>query len=127
MKLNYNGFTGLFGSSTILHCNFAQRYSRTISCFQGELPTTIGYLRALKDVRLHVNALRGSVPTEIGHLTNLEELHVGDQKADGITGPLPSEMGNLIKLKVLYMPTNNIEYVLFENGRECLAGAIVLT
>ena len=58
----------------------------------GVIPSEIGWLASLRELRLQLNSLSGSVPTELGRLTNLTMLNLG---ANALTGAIPSELGGL--------------------------------
>lgn len=68
----------------------------------GSIPTTIGLLTKLTELRLFITGHTGTIPTEIGLNTRLEQLVFGSNK---LSGTVPSTIGNLSALKLL-----NIEF-----------------
>ena len=57
----------------------------------GEIPSEIGNLTNLIDLRLFNNQLTGSIPSEIGNLTNLTTLWLWENQ---LTGIIPDEICN---------------------------------
>ena len=73
---------------------------------EGDVPSQLGLLRQLTHLDLSVNKLSGEgLPTELGRLYNLEELRVDNNM---IRGTIPAELGNLRKLKRLILFHNSI-------------------
>lgn len=67
----------------------------------GTIPTVIGYLKSLTELKLENNTLYGPIPSEIGLLTSLTRLHL---TSNDWTGTIPSEIGmltNLASLRIL--------------------------
>jgi hypothetical protein len=54
--------------------------------YQGTIPTEIGNLTGLKELKLEENNLSGSLPTELGLMSSLEVLWI---RNNGITGTIP--------------------------------------
>jgi hypothetical protein len=97
--------------------------------FTGEIPSELGLLSELIDLRLHENKLNGTIPDElfnyssifrielsslqltgtlstlIGRLTSLEQLRI---KENQLTGTIPTELGNLKKLKLAWLHLNQL-------------------
>ncbi len=72
----------------------------------GTLPTTIGNLTKLEIFWVANNEMIGSIPTSIGNLVNLQSFFIDD---NGFTGSLPTEMENLVSLMTFFMDNNEIE------------------
>jgi hypothetical protein len=68
----------------------------------GSIPTTIGLLTKLTELRLFITGHTGTIPTEIGLNTRLEQLVIG---SNNMSGTVPATIGNLSALKLL-----NIEF-----------------
>ena len=62
----------------------------------GSIPTELGNLTGLEDLRLHNNKLSGTIPTELGQLSSLTSLSLGDNQ---LSGSIPTELGNLTDLQ----------------------------
>lgn len=58
----------------------------------GTIPSEIGLVTSLKELDLSENYCVGNIPTQIGDLTNLEILHLYN---NALSGALPSEVGLL--------------------------------
>jgi gliding motility-associated-like protein len=56
-------------------------------------------------INLSSNLLNGSIPSDLGTLSNLQQLRLEDNQ---LTGPIPSELGNLSLLTLLYLDNNQI-------------------
>jgi len=72
----------------------------------GSIPSTLGELIRLKELRLEVNNLDGTLFSEIGNLINLEVLTIG---SNFIEGPLPFQLGSCKSLKLLRANGNKLE------------------
>lgn len=71
--------------------------------FNGEIPTTIGWLENLKVVKMNGNRLTGSIPIEIFGASNIEEF-VFEQNM--LTGSIPSHIGDLSNLTIISLNDN---------------------
>lgn len=71
--------------------------------FSGVLPSGIGGLRNLQELRVANNKLTGSVPYE---LTQCGLLEVIDLQGNGISGQVPVYLGGLRRLRVLSLGNN---------------------
>ncbi|MFC1481593.1 FG-GAP-like repeat-containing protein [Candidatus Neomarinimicrobiota bacterium] len=69
----------------------------------GTIPTTIGNLTGLTNLRLLNNSLAGTIPDTIGNLTNLTHLYLYDNQ---LSGTIPVSIGNLTSLESLYLYQN---------------------
>lgn len=67
------------------------------------LPSAIGNLTSLKELRMQGTALNGTLPPQIGNLVNLVTLALLTQS---LSGPLPEEMGQMVKLQYLLLRGN---------------------
>ena len=66
----------------------------------GTIPTELGQLHGLQEVRLERCSLSGTVPSEVGRLTALRTLAVAYAP---FSGTVPSEVGRLTALRNLGM------------------------
>jgi len=64
----------------------------------GTIPTTIGHLTKLQNLRIARTHLEGELPTEIGLLSSLEEISMGSTQ---LTGSLPPQLFQLTQLQWL--------------------------
>ncbi|XP_076911926.1 receptor-like protein Cf-9 [Bidens hawaiensis] len=71
----------------------------------GEIPTSIGNLKSLIDLRLSDCGLNGSLPKSIGNLRSLEYLDLSYNK---LSGTLPSSLFTLSSLRLLYLSNNRL-------------------
>ncbi len=69
----------------------------------GTIPTELGGLTALLDLRLENNQLTGEVPVELWNLGNLETLWLHN---NGLTGEIPPELGELPNLESIKLSGN---------------------
>ena len=73
---------------------------------EGELPTQLGLLRQLTHIDLSVNKLDArSLPTELGKLDRLVEMRLDN---NNIRGTIPTEFGKLRQLESLILFQNYI-------------------
>ncbi|KAL5774245.1 hypothetical protein ACOSP7_011802 [Xanthoceras sorbifolium] len=70
----------------------------------GTIPSHIGNLSFLVQLRLRNNSFQGSLPVDLVHLHRLEILHLG---YNSFQGEIPSWLGSLPKLQILYLFRNN--------------------
>ncbi|XP_076918596.1 receptor-like protein Cf-9 homolog isoform X1 [Bidens hawaiensis] len=71
----------------------------------GEIPTSIGNLTSLIDLRLADTSLSGEIPKSIGNLRSLESLYLSYNK---LSGTLPSSLFTLSSLRVLSLYNNRL-------------------
>jgi Leucine-rich repeat (LRR) protein len=71
----------------------------------GEIPSEIGNLTNLTELKLYYNELTGEIPPEIGNLTNLTYLGLNSNE---LTGSIPPEIGNLTNLTHLFLSSNQL-------------------
>ena len=71
----------------------------------GRIPSVLGNLTSLEELRLGVNDLTGSIPPELGKLASLEVLRLG---LNDLTGPIPPELGRLWRLEDLLLFVNDL-------------------
>ena len=71
----------------------------------GQIPSELGSLSNLQELRLYSNQLTGPIPASLGGLTNLERLSLSQNQ---LTGPIPSELGSLVNLQELSLSQNQL-------------------
>jgi len=69
----------------------------------GTIPSELGCISDLLDLRLHRNGLTGSIQAVIENLTNLEYLNLANNQFEG---SIPEEIGSLDNLRHLYLYQN---------------------
>ncbi|MYH07263.1 MAG: S8 family serine peptidase [Rhodothermaceae bacterium] len=70
----------------------------------GTLPSELGNLQGLEDLRLCDNSITGEIPPELGNLTQLQRLELD---RNSLTGNIPNELGDLAQLRRLELHTNS--------------------
>ena len=71
----------------------------------GTIPPALGGLANLRTLYLHQNQLTGPIPLELGNLSNMTDLRMNTNQ---LTGPIPLELGNLSNLTTLYLYSNQL-------------------
>ncbi|KAK1412429.1 hypothetical protein QVD17_33674 [Tagetes erecta] len=74
--------------------------------FSGEIPSTIGKLKALYLLNISHNEFTSSIPSSIRNLSHLESL---DMSSNRITGDIPSALASLPFLSFLNLSYNQLE------------------
>ena len=74
--------------------------------FDGEIPNSIGMLRALRNLNLSHNLLTGNIPPSIGNLSFLDGL---DLSSNRLIGEIPQELVSLTSLEVFNVSYNQLE------------------
>ncbi|KAJ0699579.1 putative leucine-rich repeat domain superfamily [Helianthus annuus] len=74
--------------------------------FSGEIPSTIGQLKALYLLNISHNEFTGSIPPSIRNLSHLESL---DMSSNRITGDIPSVLTSLPFLSSFNLSYNHLE------------------
>nr|XP_043633400.1 probable LRR receptor-like serine/threonine-protein kinase At3g47570 [Erigeron canadensis] len=89
---------------SLVNCSKLERIHLEFNQFTGVLPTSIGNLSSqLIALTFQNNFIYGKLPSGIGNLVKLEELRIDSNQ---LTGIVPSKLGNLQNLKYLYMSDN---------------------
>ena len=73
---------------------------------RGGIPSSIGQLSALRELRLGRNELEGEVPETIGDLSVLEELRL---EANQLVGSIPARVGQAKMLRRMDLDRNGLE------------------
>ncbi|XP_062118240.1 receptor like protein 27-like [Humulus lupulus] len=73
--------------------------------FSGQIPESIGSLKALYSLNLSNNALTGHIPPSLGTLTELESL---DLSQNQLSGKIPQQLAELIFLQKFDVSYNNL-------------------
>ena len=71
----------------------------------GEIPTSLGNLKALKLLNISYNNLYGRIPTSLGYLENLESL---DLSHNNLSGSIPQSLAKLQQLTTLDVSNNKL-------------------
>ncbi|XP_076890945.1 receptor-like protein 7 [Bidens hawaiensis] len=74
--------------------------------FSGEMPRTIGRLKALYVLNVSHNAFTGSIPSSLGGLSQLESL---DMSSNKLTGEIPQELARLPFLSTFNLSYNQLK------------------
>ncbi|XP_044466266.1 receptor-like protein 33 [Mangifera indica] len=85
--------------TTLTSIDFSHNY------FDGEIPTVIGKLRALRLLNLSHNSLGGHIPASLGNLSLLESLDLSSNK---LFGQIPSQLVSLTFLSKLNLSQNQL-------------------
>lgn len=67
---------------------------------RGSIPSELGKMKQIKDLRLNKNSLTGTIPEELFALTSLKFLDLSKLSLTGILSPLVANLEDLISLKV---------------------------
>ncbi|KAF8027692.1 hypothetical protein BT93_E0569 [Corymbia citriodora subsp. variegata] len=73
--------------------------------FEGQIPNTLGDLKALYSLNLSHNAISGSIPPILGNLLQLESL---DLSWNHLNGTIPAHLANLDLLSFLNLSNNQL-------------------
>jgi len=73
----------------------------------GTIPTEIGLLTDLTDIRLHKNSLTGTIPTQVGMLTKVKLMRMD---VNSLSGPIPSWFGLMTSYG-----SSNLQFKLYTN------------
>ena len=71
----------------------------------GRMPSQLGDLSSLGELRLANNDLSGPIPSGLGRLSALTRL---DLEKNDLSGPIPSQLGSMSNLGVLLLGDNNL-------------------
>lgn len=71
----------------------------------GTIPSEIGDISRLINLRLNSNQIGGPIPNEIGQLTQLELLYLSSNQ---LSGSIPNEVGQLSNLRFLHLSANSL-------------------
>ncbi|XP_076945746.1 receptor-like protein 33 [Bidens hawaiensis] len=74
--------------------------------FSGEIPRTVGRLKALYVLNVSHNAFTGSIPPSLGNLSELESL---DMSSNKLTGEIPHELARLPFLSTFNLSYNQLK------------------
>ena len=64
----------------------------------GEIPSELGLLTSIEELRLGHNNIDGNIPTELGSISRLKLIELDD---NNLTGSIPTEFGFLSGLEVI--------------------------
>ncbi|CAN8315826.1 unnamed protein product [Cochlearia groenlandica] len=73
---------------------------------QGQIPESVGFLKALIALNLSNNAFTGHIPLSLSHVTELESL---DLSRNQLSGAIPQELGSLSFLSYISVAHNQLE------------------
>jgi Leucine-rich repeat (LRR) protein len=71
----------------------------------GNLPSSLGNLSALREMTMYNNQLTGSIPSSIGKLSSLWSLILSGNQ---LSGNIPDEIGNMSSLSSLWLSNNQL-------------------
>ncbi|XP_038905071.1 probable LRR receptor-like serine/threonine-protein kinase At3g47570 [Benincasa hispida] len=74
-------------------------------------------IRRVMTLNLEARQLTGSLPSSLGNLTHLTEIRLGD---NNFHGPMPQEFGKLIRLRHLNLSFNNFDGEIAANISHCV-------
>jgi len=77
--------------------------------FTGPIPTSLGNLTQLTELRLEGGTLSGPIPSSLGNLTQLRSLVLS---GNDLTGSIPASLGNLTRLQTLDLSGNALDGVI---------------
>lgn len=99
--------SGNFSSWEGVTCENNQIYAIRISHkkLRGDLPESLGDLKALKFLSLFQTRIEGTIPASLGNLKSL--LHLSLQ-GNQFVGTIPAEIGGLSNLKELWLSSNQL-------------------
>ncbi|KAI3819553.1 hypothetical protein L1987_13394 [Smallanthus sonchifolius] len=86
----------------------------SVNKFEGEIPDTIGQLRALRLLNLSHNILSGRIPTHLSNLVQLEHL---DLSCNKMVGQIPIQLASLTFLAVVNFSQNQLHGAIPEGGQ----------
>jgi Leucine rich repeat len=110
IELGSNGLGGTLPSSELsLLAPSLRVLSLSDNGLSGRIPSGIGALGKLEQLKLDRNQLTGEVPASLGQLTGLTVLYM--ERNRGITGPMPDSITNLVNLKELVLYYTFINYM----------------
>ncbi|XP_052193890.1 receptor-like protein 6 [Diospyros lotus] len=104
-----------FYSMTITNKGVDREYLKTLEIFigidlssnkfEGEIPKSLGDLKALQLLNLSNNELSGGIPSFLGDLSNLEALDLAQNK---LSGEIPQQLTQLTFLEFFNVSHNNL-------------------
>lgn len=80
----------------------------------GAMPTDLGLLVFMENLRMGDTAIKGVLPVSISKMLNLFSLSINNTGNEGINGTLPNEYGALVNLVSLDLSNNNLSGTLTE-------------
>ncbi|KAJ8562153.1 hypothetical protein K7X08_011444 [Anisodus acutangulus] len=80
--------------------NSLETLNLSLNKLSGNLPSTLGYLRKLKDLQLRFNSLTGTIPETIGNLSYLEALYLTSNKMSGNLTPNIGQLTSMVSLDI---------------------------
>ncbi|XP_010058140.2 receptor-like protein 7 [Eucalyptus grandis] len=104
LEVSWTNFSGeipsLIGNLSLLN------ELRAENCyFSGSLPSSMGNLSHLTILDFYANNLQGQIPVSFANLTQLLELQLSN---NNLQGPVPVSFANLTQLSKLYLSDNNL-------------------
>ncbi|KAI7990770.1 Receptor-like protein 12 [Camellia lanceoleosa] len=124
-SLNYMGDgNGYYYSVTIMNKGLEMELVKIITIFKavdfshnkfhGNIPISIGRLKALYVLNFSGNGLTGLIPMSLGDLTKLESLDLSQNK---LSGEIPQQLTKLTFLEVLNFSQNNLTGLIPRGGQ----------
>ncbi|CAN6684197.1 unnamed protein product [Malus baccata var. baccata] len=107
LSLSFNKFNGgieeFWRSLTNCSSNSLESLDLSYCGMQSQLPTYLGMLKSLQNLKLRGNHLWGSIPNSIGNLSSLKTLDLSD---NNMNCSIPKIMGQLSQLVSLCLSNN---------------------
>lgn len=100
-----NGFRGTQIPSNIGELAMLEELRLSTNGFVGRIPSSLGECHALRKLSLRANCLTGEIPVSLSKCSFLVRLFLND---NSLTGSVPAEFGLLVALEKLYLDGNEL-------------------
>jgi Leucine-rich repeat (LRR) protein len=72
----------------------------------GSIPSQLGNITHLEELKLYWNNLSGNIPSQLGFLSNLTYLDLGQ---NSLSGNIPSALGSLSSIEKIHLDSNQLD------------------